>query len=74
MKLVITGHDPEGKSVFHHAGEPSPGSSPGSYELWATRGPQRVPDPTAADRPAGQPRSASRRPRPRPTSDFSIGS
>ena len=52
MKLVVTGHDPDGRSVFHHAGEPPRSSSPGSFELWSTRGPLSVPDATPADRPA----------------------
>jgi mannose-6-phosphate isomerase-like protein (cupin superfamily) len=52
MKLVVTGHDAEDKSVFHHAGAPPRSSSPGSYELWSTKGPPRVPDATPADAPA----------------------
>jgi mannose-6-phosphate isomerase-like protein (cupin superfamily) len=52
MKLVITGHDAEGRSVFSHAGPPPRTSSPGSHELWSTRGPLTVPDPTPADAPA----------------------
>lgn len=52
MKLVVTGHDADGKSVFHHAGEPPRSSSPGSYELWSTEGSLTVPDPTPADTPA----------------------
>ncbi len=52
MKLVVTGHDSEGRSVFHHAGEPPRSPSPGSYDLWSTKGPTTVPDPTPADAPA----------------------
>lgn len=52
MKLVITGHDAEGRSVFDHAGEPPRNPSPGSYELWSTRGEPVVPDPTPAEAPA----------------------
>ena len=52
MKLVVTGHDSEGKSVFHHAGAPPRSSSPGSYELWSTKGTQTVPDATPADAPS----------------------
>lgn len=52
MKLVVTGHDADGKSVFHHASEPPRSSSPGSYELWSTKGSLTVPDPTPADTPA----------------------
>ena len=52
MKLVVTGHDSEGRSVFHHAGEPPRSPSPGSYDLWSTKGPSTVPDPTPADAPA----------------------
>ncbi len=52
MKLVITGHDADGRSVFSHAGPPPRSSSPGSYELWSTKGPIRVPDPTDATSPA----------------------
>ena len=52
MKLVITGHDADGTSVFSHAGEPPRSSSPGSYELWSTKGPLSVPDPTPPEAPA----------------------
>ena len=52
MKLVVTGHDDEGSSVFSHAGDPPRSSSPGSYELWSTRGPIEMPNPTDADAPA----------------------
>jgi len=52
MKLVVTGHDSNGKSVFHHTGEPPRSSSPGSYELWSTKGPLTVPDATPSDQPA----------------------
>ena len=52
MKLIVTGHDAEGKSVFHHAGVPPRSSSPGSYELWSTSGPISMPDPTPGDSPA----------------------
>ena len=52
MKLLITGHDENGRSVFSHAGEPQQQTSPGSYELWSTRGPLEVPDPTDATKPA----------------------
>ena len=46
MKLLITGHDAAGKAVFSHVGEPPRELHPGSYELWATRGPLSVPDAT----------------------------
>ena len=52
MKLVITGHDAKGTSTFSHAGAPPRSSSPGSYELWSTKGPLSVPDPTASELPA----------------------
>lgn len=52
MKLVLTGHDAQGRSVFHHAGTPPRSSAPGSYELWSTRGGIEMPDPTPADAPA----------------------
>ncbi len=52
MKLVITGHDDAGRSVFHHAGPPPRSSSPGSFELWSTRGALAVPDATPANAPA----------------------
>ena len=52
MKLVVTGHDAEGRSVFHHAGEPPRSTSPGSYELWSTKGTPSVPDATPAELPA----------------------
>lgn len=52
MKLVVTGHDANGSSIFSHAGDPPRSSSPGSYELWSTRGAIEVPDATAADAPA----------------------
>jgi len=44
MKLVITGHDAKGDSVFSFAGKPPRESSPGSYDLWSTRGALAVPD------------------------------
>ena len=52
MKLVVTGHDTQGTSIFSHAGAPPRCSSPGSYELWSTRGPIEVPDSTPAEDPA----------------------
>jgi mannose-6-phosphate isomerase-like protein (cupin superfamily) len=52
MKLVVTGHDETGKSIFSHAGEPPKETSPGSYELWSTRGAIQVPDATDAQKPA----------------------
>jgi mannose-6-phosphate isomerase-like protein (cupin superfamily) len=52
MKLVVTGHDANGSSIFSHAGDPPRSSSPGSYELWSTRGPIEMPDPTDASAPA----------------------
>lgn len=52
MKLVITGHDAEGRSVFSHAGAPPRTSTPGSFELWSTRGAPQVPDPASANAPA----------------------
>ena len=52
MKLVVTGHDAKGRAVFSHAGRPPRETSPGSYELWSTRGALSVPDPTDAAKPA----------------------
>ncbi len=52
MKLVVTGHDSNGASIFSHAGDPPRSSSPGSFELWSTKGPLSVPDATPADAPA----------------------
>lgn len=52
MKLVITGHDESGTSIFSHAGPPPRETSPGSYELWATRGALAVPDETDAMKPS----------------------
>ncbi len=52
MKLVVTGHDENGSSIFSHAGDPPRSSSPGSYELWSTRGPIEMPDATDASAPA----------------------
>ncbi|MFK7896545.1 MAG: cupin domain-containing protein [Myxococcota bacterium] len=52
MKLVVTGHDSQGRSVFSHAGDPPRSSSPGSFELWSTQGPMVVPDATSAETPA----------------------
>jgi mannose-6-phosphate isomerase-like protein (cupin superfamily) len=52
MKLVVTGHDSSGTSIFSHAGEPPRSSSPGSFELWSTKGPISMPDATDPDRPA----------------------
>lgn len=52
MKLVITGHDETGRSIFSHAGTPPKETSPGSYDLWATRGALAVPDGTDAMKPA----------------------
>lgn len=52
MKLVVTGHDEAGRSVFSHAGEPPRSSSPGTYDLWSTKGPIEVPDETDPDSPA----------------------
>lgn len=52
MKLVVTGHDSNGRSVFQHADAPPRETTPGSYALWSTKGPLRVPDPTPPDRPA----------------------
>lgn len=52
MKLVVTGHDPKGTSVFSHAGDPPRSSSPGSYDLWSTKGPISMPDETDASKPA----------------------
>jgi mannose-6-phosphate isomerase-like protein (cupin superfamily) len=43
MKLCVTGHDADGKSVFTYAGPP-PQPAPGSHELWSTKGPVRVGD------------------------------
>lgn len=52
MKLVVTGHDSKGNSVFSQAGEPPRSSSPGSYELWSTDGPLVMPDDTDPNSPA----------------------
>jgi len=52
MKLVVTGHDSAGKSVFSYTGDPPRSPSPGSYALWSTSGQVTVPDPTDADSPA----------------------
>ncbi|MEM9175495.1 MAG: cupin domain-containing protein [Myxococcota bacterium] len=52
MKLVVTGHDAAGRSVFQHAGEPTRSAGPGSFDLWSTKGAPRVPDATPADAPA----------------------
>lgn len=52
MKLVVTGHDAAGQSVFSHAGAPPRSSSPGSYELWSTKGPIAMPDETDPNAPA----------------------
>ncbi|MAG34326.1 MAG: cupin [Deltaproteobacteria bacterium] len=52
MKLVITGHDEAGKSIFSHAGTPLREVSPGTYELWATSGALEVPDATDAMKPS----------------------
>ena len=52
MRLIVTGHDGEGKSIFSYAGAPPREASPGSYDLWSTKGPISMPDPTAADAPA----------------------
>jgi mannose-6-phosphate isomerase-like protein (cupin superfamily) len=52
MKLVVTGHDGKGGSVFSYAGMPPRESSPGSYDLWSTKGAIVMPDPTEASSPA----------------------
>ena len=52
MKLVVTGHAPEGKSIFSYAGEPPRSPSPGSYDLWSTKGRISVPDTTDPRSPA----------------------
>ncbi|MBJ21577.1 MAG: cupin domain-containing protein [bacterium] len=52
MKLVVTGHDPNGTSVFSHAGVPPRSSSPGSFDLWSTQGPISMPDATDPNAPA----------------------
>lgn len=52
MKLVITGHDANGKSIFSFAGAPPRQPSPGSFDLWSTRGESSVPDPTDGKSPA----------------------
>ena len=44
MKLVVTGHDESGKSVFSFAGAPPREVYEGSYDLWSTKGPIAVPD------------------------------
>jgi len=52
MKLVVTGHDGNGGSIFSYAGEAPRQTSPGSYDLWSTKGPVGVPDPTDAKAPS----------------------
>ncbi len=52
MKVCITGHDEHGKAVFSYAGEPPNQPSPGSYDLWTTKGALRVPDATDPKAPA----------------------
>ena len=52
MKLVVTGHDESGKSVFSFAGPPPREAHPGSYELWSTKGPITVPDEADPKAPA----------------------
>lgn len=52
MKLVVTGHDAKGGSIFSYAGTPPRETSPGSYELWTTRGSIEMPDATDASAPA----------------------
>ncbi len=51
MKLCVTGHDANGKAVFSYVGAP-PQGNPGSHELWATKGPIRVPDGSDPKAPA----------------------
>ena len=52
MKLVVTGHDANGRSIFTHAGAPPREAGPGSYELWTTKGPISMPDRANANGPA----------------------
>ncbi|MCH2171956.1 cupin domain-containing protein [Myxococcota bacterium] len=52
MKLLVTGHDENGKAVFSHVGTPPRGLGTGSYELWSTQGPLSVPDAAAPEAPA----------------------
>ena len=52
MKLVVTGHDGTGKAIFSHVGAPPRELNPGSYDLWSTRGPIRVPDDADPKAPA----------------------
>jgi mannose-6-phosphate isomerase-like protein (cupin superfamily) len=52
MKLVVTGHDANGGAIFTHAGLPPRETSPGSYELWTTRGPIEMPDRANPNGPA----------------------
>lgn len=52
MKLLVTGHDAKGDSIFSYAGPPPRVPSPGAYDLWSTRGPIVMPDPTDAKSPA----------------------
>ena len=52
MKLVVTGHDGKGGSIFSYAGEPPRTTSPGSFDLWSTKGAIGVPDATDAMAPA----------------------
>ncbi|MBK7949226.1 MAG: cupin domain-containing protein [Deltaproteobacteria bacterium] len=52
MKLVVTGHDGKGGSIFAYAGAPPRQTSPGSFDLWSTQGAITVPDATDAMAPA----------------------
>ena len=49
---MVTGHDEAGKSIFSHVGAPPRELHAGSYDLWSTRGPVRVPDDTDPAAPA----------------------
>ena len=51
MKLCVNGHDATGKSVFSYVGEARHEMGPGSYDIWSTKGPIRVPDDADADGP-----------------------
>lgn len=52
MKLVVTGHDAKGDSVFSFAGAPPREMGPGSYDLWSTQGKIVMPDPRDGKTPA----------------------
>ncbi len=52
MKLVVTGHDAKGGSIFSYAGPAPRETAPGSHDLWTTRGAIQMPDPTDGNAPS----------------------